>query len=64
MDKKIDFNIPEDDTMRMEYFMEMVRKKNDEYFKKTGKRKKHLTVTYGCQMNEHDSEKIEWILVK
>lgn len=51
MDKKIDFNIPEDDTMRMEYFMEMVRKENDEYFKKTGKRKKHLTVTYGCQMN-------------
>lgn len=51
MNKKIDFNIPEDDTMRMEYFMEMVRKKNDEYFKKTGKRKKHLTVTFGCQMN-------------
>lgn len=24
--------------------------------------KKYLTKTYGCQMNEHDSEKISWIL--
>ncbi len=26
------------------------------------KQKKYLTRTYGCQMNEHDSEKISWIL--
>ena len=24
--------------------------------------KKYLIQTYGCQMNEHDSEKISWIL--
>ena len=35
---------------------------NDEYYERTGKRKKSLTVTYGCQMNEHDSEKILWVL--
>jgi tRNA-2-methylthio-N6-dimethylallyladenosine synthase len=29
---------------------------------KIGKRKTYLIVTYGCQMNEHDSEKISWIL--
>lgn len=28
-----------------------VRAINDEYYKRTGKRKKSLTVTYGCQMN-------------
>ena len=26
--------------------------------------KKFLIKTYGCQMNEHDSEKISWILIK
>ena len=24
--------------------------------------KKYMVITYGCQMNEHDSEKISWIL--
>lgn len=28
------------------------------------KDKKYTVVTYGCQMNEHDSEKISWILEK
>ncbi|MGO1469129.1 MAG: tRNA (N6-isopentenyl adenosine(37)-C2)-methylthiotransferase MiaB [Tissierella sp.] len=29
---------------------------------KTNKSKKYIVETYGCQMNEHDSEKISWIL--
>mgnify|MGYP000898525526 CR=1 FL=1 len=28
------------------------------------KNKKYTIVTYGCQMNEHDSEKISWLLEK
>lgn len=39
-----------------------IKKMNDDYYKETGRRKTSLTVTYGCQMNEHDSEKIAWIL--
>ncbi len=39
-----------------------VRLINDEYYEKTGKRKKSLTAVYGCQMNEHDNEKIGWML--
>lgn len=50
-----------DENLFWEYVNE-IKEKNDEYYKKTGKRKKHLTVTYGCQMNEHDSEKMSWIL--
>jgi tRNA-2-methylthio-N6-dimethylallyladenosine synthase len=43
-------------------YIDKLRKINDEYFEKTGMRKKHLTVTYGCQMNEHDSEKLAGML--
>ncbi len=35
-----------------------MRKEND----RITEQKKYLIVTYGCQMNEHDSEKISWIL--
>lgn len=55
-------NIPEEESMQIEHFMDKIRSENDEYFVKTGKRKKSLIVTHGCQMNEHDSEKIAWIL--
>ena len=49
--KNININIPEDDLMKQENYMDKIRAINDEYYARTGKRKKHLTVTYGCQMN-------------
>ncbi|NLM04777.1 MAG: tRNA (N6-isopentenyl adenosine(37)-C2)-methylthiotransferase MiaB [Clostridiales bacterium] len=52
----------EDKLMEMEHFIYKVKENNDEYYAKTGKNKKYLTVTYGCQMNEHDSEKLEGML--
>ncbi|GAB6108914.1 tRNA (N6-isopentenyl adenosine(37)-C2)-methylthiotransferase MiaB [Fusibacter bizertensis] len=36
---------------------------NDETQAITGKKKKVCTVTYGCQMNEHDSEKLNAMLM-
>lgn len=35
---------------------------NQQYFIMNGRRKKYHVLTYGCQMNEHDSEKICGIL--
>lgn len=32
-------------------FIDKIKKWNDRHFETTGKRRKHLTVTYGCQMN-------------
>lgn len=43
-------------------FIKELKKRSDEYEQKTGKKKKSLIVTYGCQMNEHDSETMEAIL--
>lgn len=43
-------------------YMSKLKSINEEYYRKTGKRKSAITITFGCQMNEHDSEKIAWIL--
>lgn len=42
--------------------MEYINEQNQDYYNRTGRRKKHLTVTYGCQMNVHDSEKLNGML--
>lgn len=40
-----------------------VRSINDAHYTELHHRKKAITVTYGCQMNEHDSEKLGAMLV-
>lgn len=63
MNKRKNINIDiNSEELKQQHYMEQVKQWNDEYFEKTGRRRKHLTVTYGCQMNEHDSEEISWIL--
>ncbi|WP_051585991.1 tRNA (N6-isopentenyl adenosine(37)-C2)-methylthiotransferase MiaB [Caldanaerobius polysaccharolyticus] len=39
-----------------------VRDINEEYHRKTGIRKKYVTYTFGCQMNQHDSEVLRGML--
>ena len=36
-----------------------IREINDQIYREEGKQKKAIIVTYGCQMNEHDSEKLD-----
>ena len=49
---------------KQEEYIRRIKSLNDEYFKETGKHKKMLTVTFGCQMNAHDSEKLNGMLLK
>lgn len=51
-----------DENEKQEEIINRLRKINDQEYAKTGKRKKYLTVTYGCQMNINDSQKLEDIL--
>lgn len=64
MSKKQNVKVSEDEILKQQYYINLFKKENDEYFAKTGKRKKYLTVTYGCQMNEHDSETLSGMLEK
>ena len=51
-----------EELLEQEYYIEKLRQDNEKHFAITGKRKKHYTTTFGCQANEHDTEKIAGIL--
>ncbi len=51
-------NIPESELARQQEFMEKIREINEDFYNKTGRRKKMHITTLGCQMNAHDSEKL------
>ena len=45
-----------------EYYVDLVKNINDDEFVRTNVNKKFIIVTFGCQMNEHDSENIKGML--
>lgn len=47
---------------RQKVFADKIRKINEEYKTRTGREKKMFISTFGCQMNAHDSEKLEGML--
>ncbi|WDV47828.1 tRNA (N6-isopentenyl adenosine(37)-C2)-methylthiotransferase MiaB [Clostridiaceae bacterium M8S5] len=54
-------NILNDYDNQKEY-MDRIKERNDVFFNKFGIRRKYMILTYGCQMNEHDSERMEGLL--
>lgn len=65
MSKREVFNIEsvEEILNRNDEVIRNIKAINDQIFKESGHQKNAFTVTYGCQMNEHDSEKLEAMLV-
>lgn len=53
---------PEAELERQMEFIQQIRKENEAYTAKTGRQKKFYSLAMGCQMNAHDSEKLEGML--
>lgn len=51
-------NISAEELKRQQEFMEKIRKINEDFYIKNGRKKKMHITTFGCQMNAHDSEKL------
>jgi len=64
MSKREQFNIESMETllMRNDSHIRAIKDINDAHFTEIHYRKKAITITYGCQMNEHDSEKLSAML--
>lgn len=61
-DTRKEIAVDESELSRQLEYMHAIRKINDAYAKKTGKKKKFYSLAMGCQMNAHDSEKLEGML--
>ena len=54
--------VDESELLRQLEYMQVIREKNDVYERESGKKKKFFSLAMGCQMNTHDSEKLEGML--
>lgn len=58
------YETPTEIILKNQIVINDIRQKNEEKFAETGKKPLMLIQTYGCQMNEHDSEKLIGMLEK
>ncbi|MFZ5966608.1 MAG: tRNA (N6-isopentenyl adenosine(37)-C2)-methylthiotransferase MiaB [Bacillota bacterium] len=64
MSKRKEVKVSAEDLLKQQVYINEMRQISDEYLAEKGLRKKYMIVTYGCQMNEHDSEKLAGMLDK
>lgn len=62
MGKREIIKVSSAEQLRQQAYINEVRQLNDEFYHDKGSKKKAMIVTYGCQMNEHDSEKLAGML--
>lgn len=63
-DTRKEIAVDETELLRQLDYMQGIRKINDAFETETGKKKKFFSLAMGCQMNAHDSEKLEGMLDK
>lgn len=56
MSKREVYETPTEVLLKNQIIVNEVRQKNHELYEKIGRKFKYVILTYGCQMNEHDSE--------
>ncbi len=61
-DTRKEIAVDESELLRQLDYMHVIREKNDAHEMETGKKKKFFSLAMGCQMNAHDSEKLEGML--
>lgn len=58
MSKRKHFETPTEVILKNQIIINDIKQKNQELYETLGRKYKYLILTYGCQMNEHDSEKL------
>lgn len=58
MSQRQTYETPTEIILKNQIIVNDIRQKNHEIYETLGRKFKYLVLTYGCQMNEHDSEKL------
>lgn len=62
MENRKEINVSKAELEKQKEFIDKIRNINDNFTKENGRQKKMFISTFGCQMNAHDSEKLEGML--
>ncbi len=56
-------NMNKENDRSLEWYINKLKELNDDFEKRKGRKKKAAVITFGCQMNAHDSEKLKGMLI-